>query len=318
MKIAPLLLGVALAAASTAASAADWYQVEYIIFSNQDVPGEHQEVWPPISQLPDLADAETLVPAPDDGPAQPFQVLSDTNYQLSGAWEKLQQSGHYTVLKHGGWLQPALERDAAKAVRIVQSKTPGATGTDANAPMNDPTRGSLTDAPPPKPTALELLQSPLDGLIKVTSGFYLNVKLNLVYTPDRVENGANANLQKTPVNADILGRLARGEISLEEAQRLAGAQPDASQAQNPLAESDTANTDMPKATNATPSPETVQGITLQEARRIKLNELQYFDNPRFGVLLEVSPYEGPVPTPDPNRADAAASDAPTADSQAGQ
>lgn len=295
MKFAPILLGIALAFASAAANAADWYQVEYIVFENHDVPGEHQEVWPPISQLPDLADAQALLPAQPDGPPQPFQTLSDTKYQLSGAWEKLQQSGHYTVIKHGGWLQPALERDAAKAVRIAQPADSAEAGAAADTPMHDATRGNLTDAPPPAPTAMDMLQSPLDGLITVTSGFYLNVKLNLIYTPDRTAGDAGAPVQKTPVNADILGRLARGEISLEEAQRLAGVQPGASQSANTGTE-----TGMGNPADAV-APETVQGITLQEGRRIKLNELQYFDNPRFGVLIEVSPYEGPVPGQDPNR-----------------
>ncbi len=47
-------------------------------------------------------------------------------------------------------------------------------------------------------------------------------------------------------------------------------------------------------------------VRLTESRRLKLNDLQYFDHPRFGVILQVSRYEpeiavdtGPVVNPEP-------------------
>lgn len=289
-----LLLGCLFA---PCAMAADAYQVELIVFRQNSPAGN--EVWPPLQlkDLPDTAAALNLETAPQatalpasrvvtgQEPAR-FVLLDPSAYQLQGTWDALARNDRYEPLLHIAWQQPGLDEPDVQAVRVQMGQPVALTlqpdeGAAAPAAVfADPGRypPATTTESNAAQQAAPVLYSPLDGTATLTVNFYMFLQLDLVFTPTPPVIGAGAMTPATvaaPAANDqaVLEALARGELTLEQAQAMRA--PAADEQTGDMAE------------------KSLNGYRLRESRRLKLNEINYFDNPAFGVIAQVRPIDIP-------------------------
>ncbi len=284
--------------AAPCAMAADAYQVELIVF-RQSSPAANNEVWPPLllNELPDTVNAITpdaaltatpaavsVNPSANQEPGK-FVLLDPSAYQLQGTWDALTRNNKYEPLLHIAWQQPGLDEPDTKTVRVQMGQPVPLTGqisTDESAPaavFADPGRyppataeNNATEQTSP------VLYSPLDGTATLTVNFYMFLQLDLVLTPTPPTIDGSLPTPATPVSSAndqaVLEALARGELTLEQAQSMRTS----------------------ATTTSMDGEATAAGITgyrLHESRRLKLNEINYFDNPMFGVIAQVRPVDFP-------------------------
>jgi hypothetical protein len=117
-----------------------WYQVEIIIFANQDQQGMISETWPEppnigAFEFHDLTHPEdalmlsssatkTAKKAPDFSAGAttkmptPFELMNPSELQLIPVAKKLSNSSKYKTLLHVGWRQPTLHPDDSKPIFI--------------------------------------------------------------------------------------------------------------------------------------------------------------------------------------------------------
>ncbi|HEV2321748.1 MAG TPA: CsiV family protein [Gammaproteobacteria bacterium] len=151
------------------APAPNWYDVEVIVFRSLDPAAGGDESWPADPGTPDWNGAVALSPPDSLAAPTPYQQLSPVGEQLDDEWARLKRSHDYQPLLHVTWVQPALDRASAPAVRIgvPPSAVPGA-GTRVAAPA------AVTAGAPTQPT-------PTYGDAKLsTTGPYLHFDLDLV------------------------------------------------------------------------------------------------------------------------------------------
>lgn len=288
-----LLLGCLIA---PYAMAADAYQVELIVF-RQTSPVGNNEVWPPLQlqELPNTAEAITPETAPEAIPVSmssgqnpdKFVLLDPAVYQLQGTWDALARNERYEPLLHIAWQQPGLDKPDTRAVR-VQMGQPVPLTAQASIPGDAPA-AVFADPGIYRPQTAEnttpaapVLYSPLDGTATLTVNFYMFLQLDLAFTPTppiASENTLSPPATAIPSANDqaVLEALARGELTLEQAQAM----------RTPAAA-------LP--TDATSQTSDINGFRLHESRRLKLNEINYFDNPMFGVIAQVRPIDFPDET----------------------
>ena len=223
-----------------------WYQVEVIVFE-RPLPDFDGEQWQDSDYQPRDSLVELLPPeeAVVNGEPTPFSILPVSRNRLAGSERVLRLSGNYQPLLHYSWQQPAYERRDARFVHI-QKLTEVAESSATPADTIEPTAVTdpvTFDDDENEPEFIEDIVDPgylIDGAIRVRSGFYLHLDVDLSYF-------AAVPLQNRIVKTDE-------EI----------------QAYDPF--------------GALP-------VRLQETRRIKLNELHYFDHPLFGLIIQVSRLE---------------------------
>ena len=175
-----LLLGV------SAPAAADWYQVEVIVFRNIH-PETDGEFWDANPGLPEregsiqLLDYEpagvvggTVPPAP-----VPYQALPEARYRLDGVERALKQSPEYRPLLHVAWQQPARGADRSRSVHLDFPQTTATSVAET---------GISAEAPAP-----QLLQVPdpvLDGTVRLRVGRFLHVDVDMAYFPEQMPAAA--------------------------------------------------------------------------------------------------------------------------------
>ncbi|HET7175523.1 MAG TPA: CsiV family protein [Gammaproteobacteria bacterium] len=178
--VATLLLASAFLAVSATppapaaqAPAPNWYDVEVIVFRSLDPAAGSNESWPADPGSPDWNGAVTLGPPDSLAAPIPYQQLSPVGEQLDDEWTRLKRSHDYQPLLHVTWVQPALDRASASAVRIgvPPSAVPAAS---SHATMPTPAPAIVTGTAP--------LQATLAyGDAKLsTTGPYLHFDLDLV------------------------------------------------------------------------------------------------------------------------------------------
>ncbi len=265
----------------------DWYDVEVIVFAQKDTQQAlASESWPDQPPQPDLAHAiHTLDPVP--GLLSEFQKLpaGDTD-KLDGIWKRLQNSSRYEPLVHVAWVQPGLARNAAPPVDINpspvvpatdqtgQSATPaqGAAGdgqTVATQPAGDASNPPLVNVPAgdvaqadagaPAQQAPQEIPPPITGTVTLNLDTYLHVGLHLLYTIPGAEQ-PQTPAEQAAMRQDVLDSLIQGQITNEQAQSLLNE----------------------------PQAPAYKQYLLDEVRKVKLDEINYFDNPLFGAIVVVS------------------------------
>lgn len=264
---------------------------------------------PTVNQLPAVQTGSPTTTGSDG-----FLPLPATLYQLQGLWDALERSSRYEPLVYTGWLQPALKPGEAKPVRIAvgvpQLLSQNGSVTEPAATQLSAASFSSRSASAPvisgdkmaeQPDTQPQLVSPLAGIVTIASDFYLYADVNFIYTPQGVNPVNSAGFTPfTPqiktsakLNQQTLLALANGAITLEEAMQRR--QTNTVAAQEPV--SGTQSEDSLQSTMhqvlVSPQDSTVNiaGYRLNQNRRIKLNEIHYFDHPKFGIIIQVSPYE---------------------------
>ncbi len=223
-----------------------WYQVEVIVFE-RTLPDFDGEQW----QDSDYQSRDSLVellPSEEavvNGKPTPFSVLPVSRNRLAGSERVLRLSSNYQPLLHYSWQQPAYERRDARFVHI-QKLTQEAEKSNANEEIREPntdTRPVAVAGSVDEPEFIENFPDPgylIDGAVRVRSGFYLHVDVDLFYFTAIPLQNRIIKTEQEILNYDPFGTMP---------------------------------------------------VRLQETRRIKLNELHYFDHPLFGLIIQVSRLE---------------------------
>lgn len=242
-----------------------------------------------------LAGTQPVAPAPTTYPQTPtpYEPLDASARRLTEIANSLARSSKYEPLLHTAWTQPPLEREQAPYLRV--------TLPDAFMPEEEPVeeeqqafgdpfyseqemQGELAEEnrnlPESVPEFLAEdddveLARPLDGVVQLSVSRYLHLDLDLLYLPDDLnvavlgdaeparEWTEEEKLEREQRRRDILEALARGDITVEEAEIL----------------------------SLEPDEQRFQGFRLNQYRRLRSREIHYFDHPVYGVIVMVTPRE---------------------------
>lgn len=176
-----ILASMAMACVS-AAAAAEYFDVEVIIYANiQTDTGE--EYWPEVEEAPDLRAAYYF----EDSEA--LQPLDSGSYQLTAIENTLARSSLYRPLLHFAWRQPGWEKTEALPVRITLpfgTNPPVYPATMPQIKITSPSESIVTDTTAPyaqiqaatPPTHEPLL---LEGALRVYLSRYLHLNVDLLY-----------------------------------------------------------------------------------------------------------------------------------------
>lgn len=260
-----------------------WYQVEIILFSQNNPDYRESELWPVDFALPDLEKSRELVKAEKHNASQPasllpepFSLVSNDALQLADTAQRIKHASDVELVLHLGWLQPGLAEDQAVAVHLYDGmleQAGQASGEKSEAlSTRTPETASLASnemTPLPK----------LDGTLRLVLSRYLHLETDLVWREplpaalpgfaadmpllnDSLETPATAALTEVPVpagNSDI-------DSALQSEQEIAETTPQMA------------------ALN-------YQVFRLQQSRRMRSSEIHYLDHPLFGIVALVTPYE---------------------------
>ncbi len=271
------LLGTPVWAADAKPATTKFYTVELVIFQQTDPAVMEAEQWPTHSDLsaPErfvtLGAIESGATASMPAPYRNFTPLPAADMQLDGAVRLMEKSSRYRILMHIGWHQPGL--DAAKALPIWIQQTQGGDGSPSDAgtvstmpatPM--PNAAADASALSTSPSTPAPVVPNLQGTIRLHLSRYLHLSFDLDYTVPAPAGTTSAPAPTPAMPANVAADTSQplpavaGNLSVK------------------------------------PQPNKVVFI-LNEQRRVRSGELNYFDHPAFGILALVTPYTPPVSKP---------------------
>ncbi len=205
-----------------------WYQVEIVVFEriNPVLDGEYWKTADVISRT----DVKNLLSREEVGDEQvSFSILPEAKNRLGGTYSAFRNSSHYRPLIHYSWQQPPLERRSAKFVKVEK--------LDESQSFNNE---NIIPTDETEPLFIEDLfqqNKIIDGAIRIRSGFYLHVDVDLTYFAEVTEQFR-------------VMEVANNESAISVQERIP--------------------------------------VELKSSRKIKLNEIHYFDHPMFGLIIQVS------------------------------
>lgn len=243
------------------------------------------------------ADQATAVATPENPllaeMPTPYVPLDASAQQLNSVYASLQRSSRFEPLLHVAWTQPPLERNQAPYLRLtlpgsLESAVEEAAwdeDTSLAAP-GQPILGREDDGQrlaPDQETPDFLIEEddegtqfarPLDGRVQLSVSRYLHLDLDLLFLPENINPALLDSLpaatrewseedkrRREERRRHILDALARGDLTIEEAEILA----------------------------IEPEREVFEGFRLNQFRRLRSRELHYFDHPVYGVIATVTP-----------------------------
>lgn len=301
-------------AADTQEEAIPWYEVEVIIFSNDEQLGLQSETWPeavddypygkvidlrlpddpsvleeqaklrpvlpspqplpspaanPSNPLKPVQAATPVTPPPPPKPTEiPYLMLDPSTFQLADIDRKLRQSGKYAILLHLCWRQPTLPPDQSIPVYVYDGMTEhhAVAATDqlnGLAPAQDNPAIMQGDSGSMMPTGEVGPDYPrLSGTLRLSVSRYLHMAADLhLRVPFMVQ-------EEVPVANPAPEESEGGSFS-----SFFGV----NQPSEPKTEIQ--------------EHEALTDFRLLESRRLRSTEIHYFDNPMFGMILVVRPYE---------------------------
>ncbi len=256
-----------LSAFSTPVFAA-WYQVEVILFNNLE-PDADGELWYENPGLPgrdvsielimetvDKMPGEIVEPrrsdSPDDMDLMPYLALSKEYYQLDSVYRVLKLSREYRPLLHVAWQQPGLDSLNVRAIHLDNTLFDEKTTEEPELTWPELTEewAPVREAPDGEGDA-----SPADPVWDWP-----------VYTPPELVYDGLIRLRSS--------RFLHLDVDFAYFPDV----PEESGPDSPAGEAASGALDQYSA----------DYVRLTESRRIKLNEMHYFDHPIFGVIVQVS------------------------------
>lgn len=253
-----------------------WHQVEVIIFSQLE-PEAGGEVWPVNPGMPQAEFSIELLTAspapapgpvlrPEDAPLRPYLALGPERRRLGGIYRRLRLSAEYRPLLHAAWLQPDFQGPLARAVRL-----------DSNL-----FEQTLVVRP-------ELTWGELAGgwraPVSPGQGRSEPPGWRPFYRPPQLRYDGFVRLRSARflhLDIDFVYFLA----------------PDGDGGGPGAASAGTAAPDAAPAPDEEPQADYAR---LTESRRVRLNEIHYFDHPLFGVIVQVRLHQI-APPPEPGAA----------------
>lgn len=232
-----LLLSCCLLPVTRAAAAADWFEVEAVLFEYTE-PDAGGEWWYENPGLPSRRQSiglimDTASPVNGDTPEateaadlKPYLALPEQDYRLGGVRRVLELSAEYRPLLHVAWQQPGLGVRDVRSIHLDNTRYGKKTAEPDEAPAD-------AEAEQPGYTPPDKV---FDGIIRLRKSRFLHLDVDFAYFPDVLEQpGLEA------------GDGTAGRVRLP-----------------------------------------ANYVRLTESRRVKPDELHYFDHPLFGLIVQVS------------------------------
>lgn len=274
------LLWIGLADAEEAVDEPRWYQVELVIFAHQSDTALDSERWPEIAGVTLPANLRQLslpLPQPAAEPTptaapEPFLILADEEMQLNDVAARIARSKRFEPLLHIAWRQPTLADEQTQPILLYDGMTAPYTGEEIAAlqaqaaETQDPSVTTPVEqektADEPSLAEMENIEAGpvphrLIGTVRLSVARYLHLDADLLYRTPVTQRAA------VPV-PDLDLWYDRPYPTLREPQGPAY-----------LLEEWHA----------------VRGFRLQESRRMRSKEIHYLDNPFFGMVVLVTPFE---------------------------
>lgn len=209
------------AISQTATTTDKWYRVEVLVIEAKDKSALLEE-WPLDPGKPLLANAISI----DSSTTSAITPLNEKELTLGRAKKRLQQN--YRLIMHKGWRQTISDKATAQNIRLVGGHNYAA--------------GDVVD-------------NEVDGLIKLSTGRYMNVDADLVF---------HKPMKLAPGNTIELGAVAENQGTARFLEV-----PSQNWHQDPEAR--------------------LQTFRLKESSRLKADEIHYIDHPLYGIIIVVSP-----------------------------
>lgn len=216
------LLAVAIFSALTginSAKAADQYTVEVLVFTASNYAFDRNttgnEIWKEDSKraLSNIIPQNKSAKTPKNSKNDP--ITFNTGKKLTDYLNLLKQNSNYQILKYISWSQPTLSKKRSPKVPFSSARE-----DDNDLPSE--------------------IHSDLEGSVKFYLGSFLQLDLNLTYSPQSDLNLESSD-DATKDSTDLHGTMVRGKY------------------------------------------------TIREKRRVRIDEINYFDHPMFGVIAMVFP-----------------------------
>lgn len=264
-----LLLGPGLAQSADTKSVPR-YDVEVIIFKNLKAPKSREFILPVSSpskdkNILDLSSVSSVSAASKQG----YVILPDQQFRLTDVFNNMVESSRYEVLLHTSWRQPGLEREQALPIWIRGGRVYGSEytsiddGIDQFEPASGTKRknadGTTYEFDEQSLESLELQSLEQQGGRRHQGLYELEGKITI------------ALARYLHLYTDLVLRRPRQSI-------------------DPVLSSS-----MQNRTLASYSADTriLNNHSLKEHRRMRSKNLHYLDNPEFGMLILITPYEVP-------------------------
>ncbi|GAB4348442.1 MAG: hypothetical protein Kow006_09140 [Gammaproteobacteria bacterium] len=279
--IALLGLFAASAVAAQEESTERWYQVEMILFLNQTSGVTTREQWPLDPGVPATEGAAILEQVPEAAAGLiPFQALTTEELELKGAYAKLERSPHYHPLLHVGWRQPFSEGQEEFTPVLIRAPLEPEARLLGNAANTAPGREEKPSEAPPV-WSVDQLAGPkpmegIEGTVRLRVARYLHLDVDLLYRKER------------PLLPEVATQLQLEGSAVTETTESTLAAPAPVAPTLPFFGGLMADFSGLPATY-------MQGYRMTEQRRLRREELHYFDHPMFGLLVKVTAYEPPPP-----------------------
>jgi hypothetical protein len=256
------------------------YNVELVVFETTDPEPQNEHL--PIEidlQIPEQAIDFDNAGGLREARQQGFVPLEAKQGSLREVVDRLNRSSRYRIVLYRAWRQPGLPFETAVPVRIHG-------GTDYTGRF-EPPRTAITPpqgmiyAPLAEPVSSKPQQlEEVDGTVTVSLQRYLHVNADLVFRepltapmpPPEPPEDAPAS-EDTPTPEEGPAETAQGWETSE-----TGVLP-------------------PGQPALIPGQPYLQPYVLKQRRRMRSREIHYFDNPRFGLITLITPYE-PEPEPE--------------------
>ncbi len=248
-----------------AATEERWYQVELLLFANNNSNYHQSEVWPIDYSEPAIENSRELSRAfkgkknTRGSTPHAFSLLPSQELQLGGAAARIKRASDMELVLHLGWLQPGLAEDKAVAVHIYDGMLEDIQQGKSGIRFTSSEQGS-DEAQRPK----------LDGTVRLILSRYLHLESDLIW--------------RDP--------LSTKELALRSALPLIESSGDAGQATSSgESNGSSAAEDAPLEQVSEAALVTHHIYRMQQSRRMRSNETHYLDHPRFGIVARVTPYE---------------------------
>ncbi len=246
-----------------------WYDVEVILFAQNNQEYRNSESWPIDYTPPDLENARELLPLEKEkrDPARPtaFRLLYPDELHLDADAKRINAAQDLQLLGHFGWRQPGLPQQGALAVRVDQPLF------DRIQAMNDAARLESGTAEPVVEEETMTEKPKVDGTLRLILSRYLHIETDLLLKEPLDEQPMNNDAQQANVLLFSEPAVAAPDASGQTAQ------PDLFA----LAEE-----------NAAQAPYRV--YFMHQSRRMRSSETHYLDHPVFGMVIRVVPFQPQV------------------------
>jgi len=311
--------------AAPAKKAEKWYEVEVIVFANNDKSLQESEEWPEKPGIPPIRNVlELFTPGEllfDDVENLPMYYVEPSDPgedNLSALANKINAAKEYTLLMHRSWRQTVSRKKTGFPVYLDDNLSASLYQEITDETEIEEETGEVS----PEQLLLEALLAEENNLQQVTNEapFFIH-ELDPIVPFDETEGLPTSSFVELspmgPPNHSLFGTLKLfknrflhiavdflyktepyepvvEEIPLEEVFPMARVDSDES-TNAPL----TSKPEMIKSEEmldfAQQEKPPITGFRLKGSKRIRLKEVHYFDHPLFGVIVRTIPYVQPEP-----------------------